>query len=394
MRTFAKALTFGRCAIMLSAIATGAALSGCSGSVQPDPAPKPLTDIKPSVTLDKVWARGIGSLGRAQFPIAPALDLGTLYASDAQGRLQAIQADNGNVRWTRELKAPVSSGIGNSAGQLFMGTRKGEVLAVDASTGDVVWRAHVASEVLSTPQANSTSVIVQSVDGTLTSLDRLTGQTQWLYAASQPTLTLRGTHTPRTIDQVSFAGFANGRLALFDNNDGHMLWDMRLSVPKGGSEIDQLTDVSGQPLLTEDGRLFATSYNGRVVSLNVRGGEVLWSQDISSYRSPVYADGMLYVIDARSHVHALDASTGAVKWSQDQLEGRALTTPAVVNGQLVLGDLDGYIHLLDINDGRIDGRQKAGGDGISITPLTDGQMVFVTTNDGRIYAYTVGARKS
>lgn len=393
MRTFSHAFTLGRRAVLLSALAASTLLAGCSGSVQPDPAPKPLTQIQSSYTLDKTWARGIGSLGNAQYPIAPALDMGTLYAADARGRLQAIQADNGNVRWTRELDVPVSSGIGASAGQLFMGTRKGEVIAVDANTGDIIWRAKVASEVLSAPQANSGAVIVQSVDGTLTALDRLTGQTQWLYAASQPVLTLRGTNTPRTIDPVTFAGFANGRLALFDNNDGHMLWDMRLAVPKGGSEIDQLTDISGQPLLTDDGRLFATSYNGRVVSLNVRSGEMLWSQEISSYRSPVYADGMLYVIDARSHMHALDATTGTIKWSQDQLEGRELTSPVVINDQLALGDLDGYIHLLDTRDGHIDGRQKAGGDGINITPLSDGQHLFVMTNSGRVYAYTLSPRK-
>lgn len=377
---------FNRVALC-SAMTAMALLSGCSGSVKPDPAPKPLARINETVRLQGLWSHGIGSLGRADYPIAPALDNGILYAANAKGILQAFQADNGKQLWEQTLKVPVSSPITADAGQLYLATRKGEVLALDASNGTLRWRAQVASEVLTAPQVNSQQVLVQSGDGTLTALDRLTGHVLWVYASSQPTLTLRSQSTPRTVDPVTFSGFANGRLALFANTDGHMLWDMRLAVPRGASEIDQLTDVSGQPVLTVDGRLFATSYHGQVVSLNVRTGEMLWSRELSSFRSPVYANGTLYIVDERSHLNALDADTGNVLWTQDQLEGRNLTAPLVVGQQLVVGDLDGYLHIINASSGAIDGRRKAGGNGVTVTPLSDGEYVYVMTQDGHIIAY-------
>ena len=383
---------FNRTALCSAAVAV-ALLSGCSGSVQPDPAPKPLTHITETTRVEGLWSHGIGSLGRADYPIAPALDNGVLYAANAKGELQAFHADTGRQLWEQALRVPVSSPITADAGQLYLGTRKGEVLALDASNGALRWRAQVASEVLTAPQVNTQLVLVQSVDGTLTALDRLTGHVQWVYAASQPTLTLRTPSTPRTIDQVTFAGFANGRLALFANNDGHMMWDMRLAIPRGASEIDQLTDVSGQPVLTEDGHLFATSYHGQLVSLNVRTGEPLWSHDLSSYRSPVYNNGTLYVVDDRSHLMAFDAATGAQRWTNDQLEGRNVTAPLVMGQQLVVGDLDGYLHVINADTGAIEGRRKAGGNGVALTPLSDGERLFVMTQDGHLIAYRLAARK-
>ena len=384
---------FNRTALC-SVAAAVALLSGCSGNVQPDPAPKPLTPISETTRFEGVWSHGIGSLGRADYPIAPALENGMLYAANAKGVLQAFHADNGRQAWEQALQVPVSSPITADASQLYLGTRKGEVLAIDASNGALHWRAQVASEVLTAPQVNSQQVLIQSSDGTLTALDRLTGHVQWVYAASQPTLTLRTASTPRTIDPVTFAGFANGRLALFANNDGHMMWDMRLAIPRGASEIDQLTDVSGQPVLTEDGHLFATSYHGQLVSLNVRTGEALWSRNLSSYRSPVYANGTLYVVDERSHLMAFDAATGNPRWTNDQLEGRNLTAPLAIGHQLIVGDLDGYLHIIDANTGTLEGRRKAGGNGVALTPLSDGEHIFVMTQDGHLIAYRLAARKA
>lgn len=390
MARFTK--VFNRTALCSAATAI-ALLSGCSGSVQPDPAPKALTRITETTRFEGLWSHGIGSLGRAEYPIAPALENGVIYAANAQGKLQAFHADNGRQIWEQTLRVPVSSPVTADAGQLYLGTRKGEVVSLDASNGALRWRAQVASEVLTAPQVNSQQVIVQSADGTLTALDRLTGHVQWVYAASQPALTLRTQSTPRTIDPVTFAGFANGRLALFANNDGHMMWDMRLAVPRGASEIDQLTDISGQPVLTADGHLFATSYHGQLMALDVRTGEPLWSHEISSYRSPVYANDTLYVVDDRSHLMAFDAATGEQRWMNDQLEGRDLTAPLVIGQQLIVGDLDGYLHVINADTGALEGRRKAGGNGVSLTPLSDGERLFVMTQDGHLIAYRLTARK-
>ncbi|SPJ35372.1 outer membrane protein assembly factor BamB [Kushneria phyllosphaerae] len=364
-------------------------LAGCSGNVQTGTQPRELTSIDQTVKVEGMWSDGIGSLTRARYPITPAISGDTIYASDAEGNIKAINRNNGQVKWEKRLETPISSGLTADSGQLFAGTRNGEVIVFSEDNGDIVWRTSVSSEVIAPPQLNSGQVVVQSVDGTLTALDRFTGDEQWLYASSQPALTLRGTGAPRTIDPVSFAGFANGRLAAFDNRSGQQLWDLRVAVPQGRTEVEQLVDLDGQPVLTQDGRLFVTSYNGRVMALDARNGQPLWEREQSSYHTPVLVGDYLFTVTADSHIMALDANNGRVIWNQDALEGRSLSAPVFVDNKLVVGDYQGYLHVIDAKTGEQEGRTHPGGDGISITPLTDGEHVFALTNDGELIAYSL-----
>ncbi|MDI4638570.1 MULTISPECIES: outer membrane protein assembly factor BamB [Halomonadaceae] len=375
---------------LLIALASLGLLAGCAGQVEPETPPKELTNFSESVTLDGVWSVQVGDgLGEARYPISPSLDGDTLFAADAEGELMAINAESGERRWTVELDNPVSSGLTAVAERLYLGTRNGEVLAIDQADGKVLWRSRVPSEVLAAPQPNQRLLVVQSVDGSVTALERDSGAEQWVYTTSAPALTLRGTGTPRVIEPVTFAGFANGRVATIDNRSGQALWEQRIAVPQGRSEVDRLIDLDGEPLLTRDGRLYLTSYHGRLVAMEAQSGETLWERDISSYLSPLLVGDTLYVIDDASHVLALDALSGQIKWRSNVLEGRQLTAPAFADGKLVLGDFEGYVHLLDATDGHLAGREHIDSSGISLRPLTDGRRIHALANDGRLEALEI-----
>ncbi|WP_110666384.1 outer membrane protein assembly factor BamB [Salinicola halophilus] len=367
---------------------TATLLAGCAGSVEPQYPPKDLTDFDKQVDLDARWSEGVGEgLGRARYPLTPLVDGGTLYAVDQTGALRALDADSGETEWEVELGTAISSGIGADGGRLYIGTRNGEVLAIDREDGSVDWRSRVSSEVLAPPQVNSSLVVVQSVDGAVTALNRLNGGEQWVYTSSQPALTLRGTGAPRVIEPVSFAGFANGRLVTIDNRSGQTLWDMRVAVPQGRTEVDQLVDVDGQPVLTQDGRLYVTSYNGRLLALEATSGEVIWEHEESSYLTPLVVGNYLFTVNEASHVIAVEADTGRVMWDSDTLEGRELTAPAFVDGNIAIGDAEGYVHLLDATSGEMRGRTHVDGSGLSLPLLTGDRRLYAFANDGRLVAY-------
>lgn len=369
-----------------------ALLAGCAGKVEPEYPPRELQSFETRAELDHVWGQGVGDgLGIARYPIRPAQDDGRLFAADQAGLLRAIDAASGEELWQVELDTPVSSGLTAVAGRVYVGTRNGEVLALDQEDGGVIWRARVSSEVLAPPQANSSLLVVQSVDGAVTALDRASGEERWVYTSSQPALTLRGTGTPQVIEQVTFAGFANGRLVTLDNRSGQALWDMRVAVPQGRSEVERLVDLDGKPLLTRDGRLYVTSYNGRLLALEATSGEILWARDASSYLSPLLVGDTLFTVNEASHILALDALSGRVLWESDALEGRWLTSPAFVDGRIALGDYQGYVHLLDADNGEIVGRRDVGGDGISLAPIADDQRLYVLTDDGEVNAFEVSS---
>ena len=386
IRNFARKST-----LPLVALFTLALLAGCAGKQEETRySPKELQRFEASAELKRDWRQRAGrGLGRAAYPISPALDGETIFAADERGRVMAFAADSGQQRWQTDLDVGVSSGLSAVAGHVYLGTRNGEVLALNQANGDIAWRARVSSEVLAPPQPSQQLLVVQSVDGTVTALDRQSGQERWVYSASQPSLTLRGTGTPTVIDPVTFAGFANGRLVTLDNRNGQPLWERRIAMSQGRSEIERMVDLSGQPVLTPDGRLFVTSYNGRLAALDAANGDVLWQRELSSHLTPVLVGDRLLTVNEMSHVLAFDAHSGEELWRNRDLQNRQLTAPAFADGNLVVGDFEGYLHLIDIQSGRFTARTRVDSSGISVRPLTDYRRIYVLANDGRLEALDI-----
>ncbi len=254
--------------LAIAATAALGLLAGCAGQVDSQNPPRELQDIARSTSVNTLWDEQIGDgMGLGGYTLTPARDGDTLFAADQHGLVMALDADTGEIRWEHELDNGASSSLTAVAGGVYLGTRNGEVVALDQSSGEEVWRSRVSSEVLSAPQINSQLVVVQSVDGNVTALDRASGSERWVYTSSRPSLTLRTTGTPRIIDAVTFAGLANGRLVTIENGNGRALWERRIATPEGRSDIERMVDLVGQPVLTPDGRLYVTSYNGRLVAL-------------------------------------------------------------------------------------------------------------------------------
>ena len=364
---------------------TLALLVGCASKGEPAYTPKELRSFDETSSLETLWRRNVGDgLGHARYPIAPSREGDTVFAADAEGVVMAMNADNGDVEWKIDLETPISSALTAIAGQVYLASGNGEVIALDQRDGSEEWRSRVSSEVLAAPQANQRLLIVQSVDGQVTALDRATGAERWVYTSSQPSLTLRGTGTPMVIDPVSFVGLANGRLATLDNRSGQPLWEMQIATPRGRSEVERLVDLSGQPIISPDGRLFVTSYNGRVVALEATQGDVLWEADLSSRHTPILVGDFLFVVTDDSQIVALDANSGREIWRNDDLEDRWLTAPAFAAGRLVFGDFEGYLHLIDAREGNIVGRTRVHSSGISVPAVTEGSTIHVQANNGRL----------
>lgn len=362
-----------------------ALLAGCANKSEPAYTPKELSSIEESSTLASLWQHDVGDgLGHARYPITPAREGDNLFAADANGIVMSFAADDGEERWEVDLDTPISSALTAIAGQVYLGTRDGEVIALDQRDGSVNWRSRVSSEVLAAPQANPELLVVQSIDGQVTALDRQSGDERWAYTSSQPSLTLRGTGTPLVIEPVSFVGLANGRLATIDNRNGQPLWDMQIATPKGRSEVERLVDLTGQPVISQDGRLFVTSYNGQLVALEATRGRVIWERELSSRHAPVLVGDFLFVVTDDSHLVAVDTNSGQEVWRNEALEDRWLTAPAFADGRLVVGDFEGYVHLIDAREGELVGRTEVDGSGISVPAVTAGDVIHVLANDGHL----------
>ncbi len=363
-------------------------LSGCASevdSIQMAPLPK----VDNTFTPKTDWSRSVGNGVSGYYSkLTPVVGLDKVYVADRDGLIEALNPANGKVEWKTDLEkdnsALLTGGLVLGDGKLFVGTANAKVIALDAETGKEVWRTTVAGEVLSKPLVSDGLVVVNTSLGVLQALDAETGASKWQVSNEVPTLTLRGDSSPVAVSGGVFWGLANGRLAGALMSDGRMLWQQLIAAPKGSTEIDRLVDVDASPVIDGD-RLYAVGYNGTLVSIDLRSGQIAWKRNYSSATDFVIDGSELFLVTAKDHIVAVDARSGTELWQNTDLQYRQLSAPAVIDGYLVVGDAEGYLHWLDTQSGEFVSQESVDGSGIAVPPVAlDDNGFIVVTRDGEI----------
>jgi outer membrane protein assembly factor BamB len=373
-------------------------LSGCStisGWFSSDDddatAPAELIDIDETVDIDKLWSTGVGNgQGDGFYRIRPAISGDTIYIASADGEVIAVNRQSGKTLWEVELDTPLSGGVGVFADGLLLGSSEGVVLKLDANSGAQIWATPLRGEILSSPQSNGRVVVAQTYDGKLQGLDFISGELLWTYDSNVPVLTIRGTSTPIVNGEQVYAGFANGRVLALDMQTGGVLWEVRVAISQGRSEIERIVDVDGSMELA-GGILYAASYQGSVVAIDVKSGRKIWQQKASSFSGVTQGFGNVYVADEDGTLSAYLRNGQGVKWMQDALAYRELSRPTTVGSYITVADLEGYLHVLSQVDGEFVGRVKVDGDGVRADMLSDGNVLYVFGNSGDLVAYEITA---
>jgi outer membrane protein assembly factor BamB len=385
-------MRFSRIVLVAALIA---AVSGCSSvkgwvaklggkdNVHP---PVALVSIKPSITVERLWSRSIGS-GEQLLDLRqhPAIDGNRVYVAESYGpNVYAIDLHTGRELWKTNTKLRITGGPTVAAGLVVAGSVNGDVVEFAADTGTEHWRAKLTSEILSTPLITGDIVIVRTGDGRVVALGLADGKQRWAFERSLPTLSLRGNSSPVLgANGLVYLGYPDGNLVALRTADGVKAWEQQIASADGRTDLDRLADVDGDIVASPDG-VFAASFKGKIGGFNPDSGSPLWTHSLISYSGLARSGDTLYVSDAVGTVWALDRGSGNALWKQDALGYRWLSTPAVQDGYAVVGDLQGYLHWMKPDTGEIVARQQIGGDPIRGTPQV--------SSDGIMVAQTVGGK--
>lgn len=350
-------------------------------------APVELEQINAQVEVRKRWSTSIGDgQGAGFFRINPVLVDDVLYVASSEGEVAAIDASDGDKRWSVSLERPLSGGVGFHGGSLYLGGADGSVLQLSANDGSLMWEAAVSGEVLAAPTVSDDWVIVQTYDGKLLGFQAGADEPTWTYTSDVPVLTLRGTSTPMLIGGNAVAGFGDGKVVAIDLDSGNVSWEARIGIPQGGSEIDRIVDIDG--VMTVQGiELFVSSYQGRVAALDTRTGRRIWQQNVSSVTGTSVGFGNVYVADVDGTVSAFLRNGQGVRWQNIELGYRELSRPTPVSSYVATVDLEGYLHLLSQVDGQIVGRSKIGGGPARADMIADSGRLFVFDDEGSLSAF-------
>ena len=203
-----------------------------------DAAGKKLWDAKAGDRVNGAPAIGAGAQGQSA----------NVFVSGCDAQLRAINIDNGQERFTRELGALCPGSPALLPGQIIIGTDGGKVLCLSPDGQKQLWAfegVEGGAMVYSSPAAADGVVVFGARDRNVYGLDLATGQKRWRF----PT---RGEVDSSPVISAGrvYVGSKDKRLYVLDLQTGKKLWDFVASrgitaPPAIGEGVVIIGDTAG-----------------------------------------------------------------------------------------------------------------------------------------------------
>lgn len=151
-----------------------------------------------------------------------------------------------------------------------------------------------------------------------------------------------------SVNGTVYAYGRKGDLYALDALTGAQRWAVDLSA-------GEYSDLNRYPIPSvENGVLYTATFDGVVVALNARSGELVWQHTLASeafMTSPAVADGVLFLGTPHDTVLALNPDTGETLWETTAGSGLQENAPAVGGGSVFVSDLGGDLIAISAADG-------------------------------------------
>lgn len=353
-------------------------------------------------SLKEVWHINIGRGGDqgSRVVTPPVVVQGKVIALDNMVRLSAYDAKTGKGLWRTNLAVSIEdpeTGFGGGAayddGKLFVSTGFGDVFAINPADGAILWRAKTGDPFRSPPTAADGRVYVNSVENSLYALDQKDGAVLWNYHAIAEGAHILSSTTPAASGDVVVAPFTSGELTAFLASNGRQTWTDSLTRTGRQSSITTLNDIAGAPVI-DGGWVFAVGHAGRMVAIDLRSGQRVWSTEIASTQTPWVAGDFVYVVTSDAEVLCIYRRDGGIKWltplkafsDSGNKKPIVWSGPILVGGKLILVSSKHRGQIIDaitgkaLSDFRID-------DQVFGPPVAAGGMIYMVTNGGNLIAY-------
>lgn len=310
----------------------------------------------------------------AKFFAVPAIDNGSLYIGDYDGRLHSINLADGSRKWVYEpdtdnLIGPLSltasdrviSGVAFNDDKVFFGLGSRNVVAVSRATAEEVWTFKTGHGVWATP------LYVHALEGDSASHDTL-------YAVS--------------LDHYLYA---------IDPDTGDHLWKMNLGGAAPGNMVydEQLNRIYIGTFASE---LLAIDLDQRAIVDRYETEGWLWG----SPALEVQEDGgeILYFGDLTGYLYAVEVGQDGFRqrWKMKVAQDAIRATPLVTNGLVIVGSKDKTVYAVSKDDGASVWNSKVRGEALTelvLLPGSDGEgdgnivVLGTSDNDELILAYNV-----
>ena len=365
------------------------------------------------------------------FPIGVAVVDNTVYATNDDGYLYAVDARTGTLRWrfhafNQLMGTPIVTtlggrtlvfvGAGNSVfayshavnfaqpgARVIRGNGVSAVFAVDAATGEQVWVYPTRGEDMPTPVFYKGRLLFGNGDGHVYALDAATGKLAWKTSitsfVSMSSATLDAQH-----GVLVMGGTQPSRIYGLDVDNGKLMWSVMppnifsSSAGDGTWAIHGATAI-GQIETQNSDQAKAGTSSSEELAIDLVSGKIAWSTTLGSGETPprnkdavpTVVDDVIYTgSPVTHHEYALDAANGKLRW-QRAIPTSMKAAPTLVGNAVIQPTASGDLVTLDKRSGKIlhSYNRHQGGYGPQ-NAVVMGQTLFIGSNAGTLQAIPLG----
>ena len=217
-----------------------------------------------------------------------------VYLGDWSGRVYALYAATGKLKWSFKTKDKIKGGVTVSGNRVFVGSYDHHLYALNRATGKLLWRASAQQRLgkrgqfYSTPAAAYGRVYVGGTDGKVYSFGATTGKLRWSHSTGGYVYA-----SPAIWRKLVLIGSYSRWFYAFDAATGQVRWRFRANGK-----------ISGSPTVV-NGIVYFSTLNERTYGLDARTGKPVWQFPDGKY-TPVVADPERVYLTGYHRVYALD----------------------------------------------------------------------------------------
>ena len=369
-----------------------------------------------SINVERLWSEDIGKDRSFKTGVLqPHFLDGVVYTIDSDGLISSVDQKNGNTLWSYDLNKEVSSGLSVHNNIVYFGTNDGKFYGFDLqkiSSSSGIFETidifgffqqekvepylvmQLTSTVSSVALAIDQLLFIKLDDGDTVAINSISKDIEWIYKGRNVPLSIKGSGSIAHSNNKIFVARDDGNLVSLNTDTGKLNWLISISARSGRNELESLRDVEMTPFV-QDGIVYAASYQGNLVAVDILTGNLVWSMPMSVLSNIDVDMKNVYVSDTNGNIFAIDKYTGdvawkTVLWKSKVREKYSATQTHVFQEYIVSLSTDGHIIIIDKISGELLTFKEVISD---IEPQSEGvlldKILYIITKNGRLNAIKI-----
>lgn len=352
----------------------------------------------------RIWSTDIGAGNdrRQRITADPVVGGGLIYTLDSSARVSGV-TPAGVVAWTANLipstdadTEATGGGMAYVDGVLYVSTGFGRVTALSAKNGAIRWQQKLDATGSGAPLISGNMLYLVAGDDTGWAIDIRTGRVAWQVDATPSITNVLGAPAPAMAGDLVVFAFGSGDLITTFKRGGLRRWSASVAGQRAGVARAKIGDITGSPVVVGK-TIYVGNHSGRTAAFTVDTGERLWTAAEGAL-SPVWpVGGSLFLVSDSGKLVRLNAADGSTIWAvklpgniKDKPRKRgpsyAQYGPVLAGGRLVVPSSDGKIRFFAPEDGTLTATVDIPG-GATSGPVIAGNTLYVMGADGQLHAF-------